>query len=74
MRFMDAALAGRGWFVGAEFSAADVMMSFPIETAASFGMLARYPGLETWLKTVHARPAYQAALKQGGPYALADGP
>jgi len=71
MRFMDTALASSGWFAGTRFSAADIMMSFPVESAAVFGVLDRYMNLEGWLKTVHERPAYQAALERGGAYALA---
>lgn len=71
MRFMDTTLAGSGWFAGPGFSAADIMMSFPVETAALFGVLDRYTTLESWLTTIHVRPAYRAALDRGGPYALA---
>lgn len=62
---------GEGWFAGSEFSAADVMMSFPVEAAGSrigFGARARLP---RFLETIHARPAYRAALERGGPYAYA---
>ena len=45
------------------------MMSFPLEVAVVRGGLdARYPSLNDWLARIHARPAYQAALKNGGPY------
>jgi glutathione S-transferase len=67
--FMEAELAQRPWFAGAEFSAADVMMSFPLEAAAQrAGLDARYPRLADWLARIHARPAYQRALARGGPY------
>jgi glutathione S-transferase len=67
--FMEAELAQRPWFAGAEFSAADVMMSFPLEAAAQrAGLDARYPRLTDWLARIHARPAYQRALARGGPY------
>ena len=69
--FMEAELAQRPWFAGAEFSAADVQMSFPLEAAAARGGLdGRYPRLTGWLQRIHARPAYQRALAAGGPYAL----
>jgi len=71
MAFMQAELAKGGWFAGADFTAADVMMSFPVEaTQASIG-LASHPGLQDWLSRIHDRPAYQAALRTGGPYAYA---
>ncbi|MFI4929767.1 MAG: glutathione S-transferase [Burkholderiales bacterium] len=69
--FMESELAGRPWFAGSEFSAADVQMSFPLEVAAVRGGLgAQYPRLADFLARIHARPAYQAALKRGGPYGI----
>lgn len=69
--FMEAELSARDWFAGASFSAADIQMSFPLEAAASRGGLAAdRPRLMAWLATIHARPAYQRALAQGGPYEL----
>jgi glutathione S-transferase len=69
--FMEAELAKSTWFAGAEFSAADVQMSFPLEAAASRGGLAAdRPRLMDFLQRIHARPAYQRALERGGPYTL----
>ncbi len=71
--FMQAELAGRPWFAGAEFSAADIQMSFPLEAAAQrAGLDARRPALVDWLARIHARPAYQRALQRGGPYRFAE--
>jgi glutathione S-transferase len=71
LAYMEKELAQGGWFAGDAFTAADVMMSFPIEAAASRAGLDDYPLLQSWLAKVHARPAYQAALAKGGPYAYA---
>jgi glutathione S-transferase len=72
LAWLDGELATRDWFAGDEFSAADVMMSFPLEAARSrAGLDQRYPHLLDWLKRIHARPAYQRALEVGGPYAYA---
>lgn len=69
--FMEAALAESGWFAGDTFSAADIQMSFPLEAAQARGFIdARQPRLLAWLQAIHARPAYQRALAQGGPYSL----
>ena len=69
--FLEATLTHSAWFAGAEFTAADIQMSFPLEAAAARGGLdATRPKLMTFLQTIHARPAYQRALAQGGPYAL----
>lgn len=69
--FMESELAGRDWFAGAAFSAADVQMSFPLEAAAVRGGLdARRPRLMDFLARIHARPAYRRAVDKGGAYAL----
>lgn len=71
--YIEAELAQRPWFAGDEISAADVMMSFPIEAANSRAGLdnGKRPATIAWLAKVHARPAYQTALAKGGPYAYA---
>jgi glutathione S-transferase len=66
---MESELSQSAYFAGAEFTAADVMMSFPVEAAASRKGLGNRPKLTAWLAGLHARPAYQTALKKGGPYA-----
>lgn len=70
--YVEAELARRAWFAGSEITAADIMMSFPLEAAAARAN-ARYGrnSLSAWLDCIHARPAYQAALRAGGPYAYA---
>jgi glutathione S-transferase len=68
--YVEAELAKRPWFAGAEMTAADIMMSFPLEAArARAGLGASRPATLAWLAKIHARPAYQAALARGGPYA-----
>ncbi|MGH8667615.1 MAG: glutathione S-transferase family protein, partial [Burkholderiales bacterium] len=58
--FMESELAQRAWFAGAEFSAADVQMSFPLEAAVVRGGLdAKRPRLMAFLERIHARPAYR---------------
>jgi len=70
--WLETELAGRPWFAGDSFTAADVMMSFPLEAARHrAGLDGSRPNLIDWLERIHARPAYGAALKQGGPYAYA---
>ena len=69
--WMDAELATRPWFAGDDFTAADVMMSFPVEAAKSRAGAATRRRLMDWLERCHARPAYARALQQGGPYAYA---
>ena len=70
--YVESELAQRPWFAGSEMTAADVMMSFPIEAARSrAGLDNSRPATIAWLDKVHALPAYQAALAKGGPYAYA---
>jgi glutathione S-transferase len=70
--YVESELAQRPWFAGSEMTAADVMMSFPLEAARSrAGLDASRPATIAWLDKVHALPAYQAALAKGGPYAYA---
>ena len=47
------------------------MMSFPLEAAASRADISAAPAISSFLDRIHARPAYQAALEKGGPYAFA---
>ncbi|MDC8759471.1 glutathione S-transferase [Janthinobacterium fluminis] len=69
--YMEAELGRAEWFAGADFSAADIQMSFPLEAAAARGGLdAGRPKLMDFLRRIHARPAYQRALERGGPYEL----
>lgn len=71
LRFLESELAARPWFAGAEFSAADVQMSFPLEAAAARGgAMDGYPKIKAFLDRIHARPAYKRALERGGPYDL----
>ena len=70
--YVESELASRPWFAGDSISAADVMMSFPLEAARSrAGLDESRPATIAWLDKIHARPAYQAALAKGGPYAYA---
>jgi glutathione S-transferase len=60
------------WFAGDDFSAADIMMSFPLEAAADRGgVRVGRPKVAALLKKIHVRPAYRKALERGGPYAYA---
>ena len=70
--WLESEMATRPWFAGDVFTAADVMMSFPLEAARQRGGLdGSRPALTGWLETIHARPAYRRALEVGGPYAYA---
>ena len=69
--YLEDELSKGKWFVGDDFTAADVQLSFPIEAAAARGGLdASRPRLMDYLKRIHARPAYLRALERGGEYQL----
>ena len=71
LEYLEAELGKRTWFAGPEFTAADIQLSFVLEAASARGGLSeKYPTLFDFLKRIHARPAYQAALERGGKYEL----
>lgn len=67
--YIESELASHAWFAGDRFTAADIQMSYPVEAAAARAGSDR-PRLKAFLERIHARPAYQRALEQGGPYSL----
>ncbi len=69
--YIEAELGKGEWFVGNEFSAADIQMSFPLEAAAVRGGTdTSRPKSQAFLTRIHARPAYRRALEKGGNYEL----
>ena len=70
--YLDNHLKNRKFLLGDEFSGADVQMSFIPEIAEVYGKRAPFQNLDAWIKRLHARPAYKAALEKGGPYRFAN--
>lgn len=70
-QYMEDELMPSGYFVGDGLTGADIMLSFPAEAAVFIGRAADKPKLSAYVAAIHARPAYQAALVKGGPYAYA---
>jgi glutathione S-transferase len=69
--FMEGELGKSSWFAGEEFSAADIVMSFPVEGfAARGGLDASRPKLWAWLERIRARPAYQRVVENVGPLGI----
>lgn len=69
--YIESELGKNTWFVGEEFIAADIQMSFPVEAvAAQIGLDESRPKLRGFLARIHTRPAYQRALSRGGAYEL----
>jgi glutathione S-transferase len=72
LKYQESVVVEKGGFLGAEFSAADILMSFPAEAANVRANLAGIaPKLAEWLAKVRARPSYAAALEKGGSYSFA---
>ena len=69
--FMESELGKNEWFVGAQFGAADIQMSFPVEAyRARGGLDEKRPRLMRFLEKIHSRQAYRRAVERGGEYAL----
>lgn len=68
--YVESALKGREYFVGAGLTGADIMMSFVAEVAGSFGKLGPYPALAAWIGRMHARPAFRRSVEKGGAYRM----
>ena len=71
LAFVEGELGDKPYLTGDSFSAADVLMSFPMEASAARGKLGpEFPRLLAWLARLHARPAYARALERGGPFEI----
>jgi glutathione S-transferase len=70
MSYWNDALSQSDWFAGAEFSAADIQMSFPVEAAVARSGIEPGDKVKSWLRRIHTRAAYQKALERGGEYQL----
>jgi len=71
LEFMESELSKSTWFAGDEMTAADIMMSFPLEGAAvRLGIKEKYPRLHAFLERIHGSSGYKRALERGGPYSL----
>lgn len=66
---VETELSRSAYLAGAEFSAADIQMMFPLEFAV-FANLAgeRHPRLREYVARMQARPAYRRAVATGGAY------
>jgi glutathione S-transferase len=69
LSFVDAELRDGPWFAGTEFTAADVMMTFPFTTMRRFldYDLAPCANILNYVKRIEARPAYRKAMTLAGP-------
>ncbi|WP_277185147.1 glutathione S-transferase family protein [Caballeronia sp. BR00000012568055] len=66
--YIEDELTKAPYFVGDDFSAADVQMSFPLETGTQRAGASELPRIRAFLGRIHERPAYRRALERGGQY------
>ncbi|MAM40103.1 MAG: glutathione S-transferase [Erythrobacter sp.] len=66
--FAEEAISEDLHFVGSDWTAADVMMSFPAEIAMMHGFSSRAPKLARFVAAIHDRPAWKRARERSGPY------
>ncbi len=68
--YLESELGKDEWLTGPSISAADIMMSFPMEAFAARGDIGAYPKIAAFVDRVQSRGPYKRALERGGPYAL----
>jgi len=66
---IESTLGQRDYLAGSSFTAADLMMMFPLTTMRAFVPrdLGPYPNIRAYLQRVGARPAYRRAMAKGDP-------
>ncbi len=69
--FINTHLEGRDYVLGGTLTGTDIELSLVGEFARTQTDCSLYPHMEAWVKRFQARPAYNAAIAQGGAYALA---
>lgn len=72
LNFLEVELQKSVWFAGLDFSAADIQMSFLLESAEARSDLKNYPKLTEFLQKIRTRPAFLSAAAKGGPFNLQD--
>ncbi|MGJ8668895.1 MAG: glutathione S-transferase [Oceanococcus sp.] len=66
--FVEAELGKSTWLAGEELTGADIMLSFPLETAGvRSGRDKARPNIQAFVERIHARPAWIRAVERGGP-------
>lgn len=69
VHFADTFLETHDWFGGSEFSAADIMMVFPVAYATRMNVadMEQYPNVKNWLERAESRPAFKRMLAAARP-------
>jgi glutathione S-transferase len=69
VQFAEDYLKDHSWFGGVEFSAADIMMKFPLNAATALNVVdaTQFPKIAAWQAKIEARPAYKRMLAKARP-------
>lgn len=69
VQFAEDFLAENEWFGGAQFTAADIMMLFPLNFAITLNIVNgdQFPHINAWRERIEARPAYLRMLEKARP-------
>jgi len=65
--FVEGELAGRSYFAGEAFTAADIMMGYDLSRADRVADLARLPNISAYRARIAERPAYRKAMAIANP-------
>lgn len=68
--FIETELQRQSWLAGEQFSAADIIMSFPLQACRARKLLGEYAQISDWLQRCEARPAWQRVLARAGQLVL----
>ena len=71
--YISLLLKGRDYLIDNKFSAADLQLTFILQTARGLGFLEGRQDIQAYLTRLEARPAYQRAIEKGGPFDLSFG-
>jgi glutathione S-transferase len=69
--FMEQELQNKPWFAGANFTAADIQMSYPLEAGLTRGAdPSLYPKIHDLVNRMHQRPAWKKAEARVGDFGV----
>src|SRR5262245_24321993 len=76
VQFAEDYLGKHPWFGGAEFSAADIMMKFPLDFGTGLNVVdaKQFPNVAAWKAKIEARPAYQRMRAKALPKGMVGSP
>ena len=68
--YIDGLLQGHEFAVGDQLTAADIQLTFTLQSARRGKLLEKRSALLAYVARMEARPAYQRAIDKGGPFTL----